>query len=174
MSNLVIRLASEADLPAIREIYNHYVHTSTATFQLELDTEGERLAWFRARGEKHPATVAVIDGEVVGWGSLSPWKERAAYDRTVEASVYVRADRHHRGIGRALLAHLVERAKALGHRVIIGGACTEHPASIALQASLGFIPIGTFRAVGYKFGRWLDVTYLQLELTGGAPRDAAP
>jgi phosphinothricin acetyltransferase len=164
MSDVTIRLATEADLPAIREIYNHYVHTSTATFQLEPDTEAERLAWFRARGEKHPATVAVAGGELVGWGSLSPWKERAAYDRTVEASVYVRDGRHHRGIGRALLADLVERARTLGHRVVIGGACTEHPASIALQASLGFIPVGTLWAVGYKFGRWLDVTYLQLVL----------
>ena len=164
MTDLGIRLATESDLPAIREIYNHYVHTSTATFQLDPDTETERLAWFRGRGEKHPATVAVIDGEVVGWGSLSTWKERAAYDRTVEASVYVREGYFHRGIGRALLVDLIERARTLGHRVVIGGACTEHPASIALQASLGFIPVGTFRAVGSKFGRWLDVTYLQLVL----------
>lgn len=164
MTDVTVRLATEADLRAIRDIYNHYVHISTATFQIEPDTEAERLAWFRARGEKHPATVAVADDEVVGWGSLSAWKERAAYDRTVEASVYVREDCLHRGIGRALLADLVDRAGALGHRVVIGGACTEHPASIALQASLGFIPIGTFRDVGYKFGRWLDVTYLQLVL----------
>lgn len=164
MSAVIIRLATEADLPAICEIYNHYVRTSTATFQLEPDTEAERLAWFRTRSENHPATVALIDAEVVGLGSVSAWKERAAYDRTVEASVYVREGYFHRGIGRALLADLVERARALGHRTIIGGACTEHPASIALQASLGFIPVGTFRAVGYKFGRCLDVTYLQLVL----------
>jgi phosphinothricin acetyltransferase len=164
MNSITIRLATETDLPAIRDIYNHYVHTSTATFQLQPDTEAERLGWFRSRSEKHPATVAVIDGEVVGWGSLSPWKERAAYDRTIEASVYVRDGHFHRGIGRALLVDLIERARTLGHRSIIGGACTEHPASIALQASLGFIPVGTFRAVGSKFGRWLDVTYLQLVL----------
>jgi phosphinothricin acetyltransferase len=162
--DLAIRLATESDLPAIRGIYNHFVHTSTATFQLEPDTEAERLEWYRNRGERHPVTVAMVDGEVVGWGSLSPWKERAAYDHSVEASVYVRAGAEHRGIGRKLLADLIGRAKALGHRVVIGGACTEHPASIALQASLGFIPVGTFRSVGYKFGRWLDVTYLQLEL----------
>jgi phosphinothricin acetyltransferase len=164
MNSITIRLATETDLPAIRDIYNHYVHTSTATFQLQPDTEAERLGWFRSRSEKHPATVAVIDGEVVGWGSLSPWKERAAYDRTIEASVYVRDGHFHRGIGRALLVDLIERARTLGHRSIIGGACTEHPASIALQASLGFIPVGTFRAVGSKFGRWLDVTYLQAVL----------
>ena len=164
MSPFVIRLATEADLPAIRDIYNYYVHTSTCTFQLEPDTEAERLAWFRARIDKHPVTVAVSDGEVVGWASLSMWKERAAYDRTVEASVYVRAGTERRGIGRRLLADLLDRARELGHRVVIGGACTEHAGSIALQQALGFEPVGTFRAVGYKFGRWLDVAYLQVVL----------
>ena len=162
MSDPVVRLATEADLPAIRDIYNHYVRTSTSTFQLEPDTEAERLAWFRSRTDKHPVTVAVADGMVVGWASLSMWKERAAYARTVEASVYVRAGSERRGIGRRLLADLLDRARDLGHHVVIGGACTEHPASIALQEALGFQPVGTFRAVGYKFGRWLDVAYLQL------------
>jgi L-amino acid N-acyltransferase len=156
-----VRPAIEADLPAVRDIYNFYVRTSTCTFQLEPDSEADRLAWFRARSPKHPVTVAVADGEVVGWGSLSAWKDRAAYDRTVEASVYVRADRHRRGVGRTLLEDLVERARALGHRVVIGGACTEHPASIALQEAVGFVPVGCFRDVGYKFDRWLDVAYLQ-------------
>jgi L-amino acid N-acyltransferase len=161
MPELAVRLATDADLPAVRDIYNHYVHTSTCTFQLEPDTETERLAWLRARSDKHPVTVAVADGAVVGWASLSMWKERAAYDRTVEASVYVRAGCERRGIGRRLLADLLDRARDLGHHVVIGGACTEHPSSIALQEALGFTPVGTFRAVGFKFGRWLDVTYLQ-------------
>jgi phosphinothricin acetyltransferase len=165
-----VRSAAEADLPAVRDIYNFYVRTSTCTFQLEPETEADRLAWFRARSEKHPVTVAEADGEVVGWGSLSAWKDRAAYDRTVEASVYVRADRHRRGVGRALLEDLVDRARALGHRVVIGGACTEHPASIALQEALGFERVGCFRDVGFKFGRWLDVLYLQ---RGLEPRKGA-
>jgi phosphinothricin acetyltransferase len=161
MSAIRVRPAAEADLPAVRDIYNFYVRTSTCTFQLEPDSEADRLAWFRARSPRHPVTVAEVDGEVAGWGSLSAWKDRAAYDRTVEASVYVRADRHRRGAGRALLEDLVERARALGHRVVIGGACTEHPASIALQEAVGFVPVGCFRDVGYKFDRWLDVVYLQ-------------
>ena len=97
----------------------------------------------------------------MGWAALSEWKERAAYARSVEASVYVRADRHRRGIGRALLVDLVDRARALGHHVVIGGACTEHPASIALQESVGFEHVAHFREVGFKFDRWLDVVYLQ-------------
>ena len=161
MTTLAVRLATEADLPAIRDVYNHYVRTSTCTFQLEPDSEAERLAWLRGRTDRHPVTVAVADGEVVGWASLSMWKERAAYDRTVEASVYVRAGFERRGVGRRLLADLLDRARDLGHHVFIGGACTEHPGSIALQEALGFAPVGTFRAVGFKFGRWLDVAYLQ-------------
>ncbi|MBO0700250.1 MAG: N-acetyltransferase, partial [Zavarzinella sp.] len=132
-----VRAATEADLPTVRDIYNFYVRTSTCTFQLEPESEADRLAWFRGRSEKHPVTVAEVGGEIFGWGSLSAWKDRAAYGRTVEASVYVRADRHRRGVGRALLEDLIERARALGHRVVIGGACTEHPASIALQEAVG-------------------------------------
>src|SRR4029077_1382668 len=92
--SLQIRLAAMADLPAIRDIYNYYVDTSTCTFQLDHDTEAERLAWLRQRGEQHPATVAESAGEIVGWGSLSPGNKRMGYARTVEASIYVRADRH--------------------------------------------------------------------------------
>jgi L-amino acid N-acyltransferase len=163
-SSVRIRLATEADLPAIREIYNHYVHTSTCTYQYEPDTEAERLAWFQSHGEKHPAVVAEVNGEVVGWASLSPWKERAGYAWSVEASVYVRLDCQRRGIGKALLLELIERARSVGHHVLIGGACTEHLGSIALQESVGFERVAHFRETGYKFGRWLDVIYLQLIL----------
>jgi phosphinothricin acetyltransferase len=78
--------------------------------------------------------------------------------------VYVRHDFHRRGLGRALLADLIQRAKALGHHVIIGGASTDQAPSLALQLAMGFVPVGTFREVGYKFGRRLDVTYTQMVL----------
>ena len=162
--NTAIRLATTADLAAIREIYNYYVERSTCTFQLEPDTEDERLAWFQNRSPAHPVTVAEIGGEVVGWGSLSTWNKRAAYARTVEGSIYIRHDVHRRGLGRALLVDLIERAKQLGHHTIIGGACTEQAASLALQQALGFQQVGVFREVGYKFGRCLDVAYSQLIL----------
>ena len=165
MSDIIIRLATAADLPGVNAIYNHYVLTSTCTYQLEPETEADRMKWFQAHGERHPATVAELAGEVVGWASLSPHKARAGYARTVEASVYVRDDAHRRGIGRRLLLDLIDRAKTIGHHVVIGGACTSQPASIALQESLGFVAVGTFREVGYKFGRLLDVLYLQIVLS---------
>lgn len=161
---MMIRLATIADLAAIRHIYNHYVIHSTCTFQIEPETEAERLAWFRSRSPAHPVTVAEIANEVAGWASLSPWHSRAAYARTVEASVYIREGMNRRGIGRTLILDLIERARAAGHHTIIGGACTEQIASMELQKALGFEPVAGFREVGYKFGRWLDVSYFQLFL----------
>lgn len=164
-----VRLATLDDLPVIRAIYNHYVRTSTCTFQVEQETEQERLQWFTQRSGDHPVTVAEVAGTVAGWASLSPWKSRCAYARTAEVSVYVHHDHHRQGVGRALLADLIERARVIGHRTLIGGTCTEQEASVALQQSLGFTQAGLLRQVGNKFGRWLDVMYMQLIL--GADTD---
>lgn len=163
---IAIRLATIADLGAIRDIYNYYVERSTCTFQLDPDTEAERLAWFRDRSSAHPVTVAELDGQVIGWAALSAWKSRCGYAHSVEASVYVHHDHHRRGIGRSLLLDLIERARALGHHTIIGGACAEQTGSVALQETLGFERVAHLREVGYKFGRWLDVVYLQYFLEG--------
>src|SRR4051812_25273283 len=114
----LIRVATEADLVAINDIYNHYVHTSTCTYQEVPDSIEDRREWFAKKTPWHPVTVATIDGEVVGWGALSAFRERSAYRFTVENSVYVRHDLHRRGIGRALLADLIERSRAIGHRSI--------------------------------------------------------
>jgi L-amino acid N-acyltransferase YncA len=157
-----IRPATLADLPAIRTIYNYYVLNSTCTFQLDPGSEQERLAWFQAHGEAHPVIVAEVAGEVVGWGSLSPWNPRPGYRHSVEASIYIHHQHHRQGLGRALLANLIERARRAGHHAILGGACTEHHGSLALQESLGFQRVAHLREVGHKFGRWLDVIYTQL------------
>lgn len=159
-----IRDAASADVGTIHEIYNYYVENCTCTFQIEPETLAERQAWFDARRPEHPVTIAEVQGTAVGWAALSTWNSRKGYARTVEASIYIHHDWHRRGIGRKLLQDLINRARELGHHVIIGGACTEQTASIALQESLGFQTVGQFREVGFKFGRWLDVVYLQLSL----------
>jgi len=164
MSDLQIRAATAADLPAINEIYNHFVLCSTCTYQDEPDTMEQRHAWFATHGQAHPVTVAVLDGEIVGWGSLSPFRERSAYARTVENSVYVRPSHFRRGIGRLLLADLIERARTLGHHTIIAGIDAEQEPSIALHEAMGFRNVADLREVGFKFGRWLHVRYLQLML----------
>src|SRR6185295_4722008 len=139
MSDVTIRLATPADLPAINDIYNYYVHHSTCTYQLEPETLEERTAWFEQHSpDKHPVTVAILEGAIVGWGALSQFRPRAAYQHSVEASVYLRHDVHRRGIGKALLLDLIARAKAAGHHTLIGGASADQTASLALQESLGF------------------------------------
>jgi phosphinothricin acetyltransferase len=159
-----LRPATEADLHAISAIYNHYILTSTATYQYEPETIEDRRQWFAEHDEMHPAIVAEENGEIVGWGSLSEFRTRCGYRFTVEASVYVRHDCHRRGIGRAILSDLIERARKLGYHVLIGGASGDQTASLALQESLGFKRVAHFREIGWKFDRWLDVVFMQLML----------
>jgi L-amino acid N-acyltransferase YncA len=161
MSDLTIRLATRADLPAINEIYNHYVLHSTCTYQEEPSTASEREVWFLVHGPNHPITVAEQSAEVVGWASLSPFHPRAAYRRTVENSVYVRHDRQKQGIGSALLADSIDRAKALDHHTIIALIDLEQAASVAIHIKYSFEQVGHLKEVGFKFNRWLDVVYLQ-------------
>jgi phosphinothricin acetyltransferase len=157
----IIRAARGADLDAINAIYNHFVLHSTCTYQEEPSSAAERAAWFAGHGPNHPITVAERDGEVVGWGSLSKFHPRSAYGRTVENSVYVRHDCHRQGVGAVLLRDLLERAKSAGHHTILALIDTEQRGSLALHEKLGFVEVGRLREVGFKFGRWLDVVYLQ-------------
>jgi len=158
------RLATVADAEAINAIYNHYVRTSAATFQVEDETTAEREEELRTRPPNQPLTVLEIDGEIVGWGALSPFKSRCAYRDTIEISIYVRADCHRRGYGRAIVQDLVQRAISSGYHSIMAASCEESIGSIALLKSLGFHEAGRLREVGSKFGRRLDVVYLQLML----------
>ena len=160
-----IRIATATDLPVINDIYNYYVPRSTCTYQLEPESIEGRRAWFEAHSpDKYPVIVAEQNGEVLGWGSLSKFRDRAAYAPSVEASVYIRHDMHRRGIGRALLEELIERARAIGFHTLVGGASADQTASLALQESLGFQQVACFKEIGYKFGRRLDVVFMQLML----------
>ena len=174
MEEPLVRLATALDLAAIESIYDHYVHNSTCTFQLESEPFSAREAWFSSHDERHPVTVATLsrregdalDGRsggevVVGWASISVYNSRCGYASTVENSVYVRAGQHGRGIGRALLTDCIARAEAIGHHTIIAGVGAEQTPSLALHESLGFVRVALLREVGFKFGRWLDVVYLQ-------------
>ena len=162
MSDVVIRPATAADLGAINDIYNHYVLHSTCTYQTEPEKIETRRAWFDRHGERHPVIVAERAGEVVGWGSLSPFQARAAYANTVENSVYVRHDLRRAGIGGRLLAELITIAKRLGHHTIIAGIDADQAGSVAVHARHGFVKVAHLKEVGHKFDRWLDVVYMQL------------
>lgn len=159
-----IRPATESDLVAINDIYNHYVLHSTCTYQEELEPLDGRRQWFGRHGDKHPVIVAAVNGEVVGWGSLSPYHARSAYRRTVENSVYVHHQHHRRGLGSLLLQELIVRARSLGHRALIAGIDAEQTGSVAMHARFHFEKVGHFKQVGFKFGRWLDVVYMELVL----------
>src|SRR5690242_8268371 len=159
-----IRPATESDLVAINDIYNHYVLHSTCTYQEEPEPLDGRRQWFARHGGKHPVIVAEVDGRVIGWGSLSAYHPRSAYRRTVENSVYVHHRHHRRGLGSQLLQELIARARRLGHRAIIAGIDADQAASVALHAKFRFEKVGCLKQVGFKFGCWLDVIYMELIL----------
>jgi phosphinothricin acetyltransferase len=155
-----IRPAVARDLPAINDIYNHYVLTSTCTYQTEPSTLAEREAWF-VRAPTHPVFVMEDASQIIAWHSLSPFKTREAYARTVENSVYV-ADAHlGKGLGRKMLEHQLAVAKSLDHHAILAVICASQEPSLRLHEAFGFTRAAHFREVGHKFGRWLDVVIMQ-------------
>ncbi len=156
-----MRVATVDDAEAIRGIYNPEVLESTVTFDLVPRSLEEQRAWLVARSGIHAVLVAEDAGEVVGFASLSPYKERPAYSTSVEDSVYVRRDQQGRGVGKALLAELLELATSHGFHAVMGRIVGGHDASIRLHRSVGFEIVGTEREVGRKFGRWLDVVVMQ-------------
>jgi phosphinothricin acetyltransferase len=165
VSPVVVRPAAPTDAEAIRTIYNHEVENATSTFDLVPRSLDDQLAWQAARSGAFSVVVAETGGEVVGFGALSPYKERAAYRTTVEDSVYVSRDRARAGIGRTLLGHLLELALASGFHSVMARITTESEASIGLHRAMGFEMVGIEREVGRKFGRWLDVALMQRLLT---------
>ena len=156
-----IRPVERADLPAVNAIYNHFVLHSTCTYDDDPISEAEREAWFELHRGPYPAIVAAIDDEIVGWGSLSSYRGRCAYRFTVENSVYVREDRQRQGIGGALLADLIVRAKDLEVHSIVAGIDSEQEGSILLHERHGFETVAHLREVGFKFRRWLDIVFMQ-------------
>ncbi|HEV7298208.1 MAG TPA: GNAT family N-acetyltransferase [Tepidisphaeraceae bacterium] len=164
MDGLDIRPAIASDLLSINEIYNHYVGSSTATYQTRPMSLQERAAWFAKYDGLHPVIVAERDGRIVGWASLGEFHKREAFRNTVESSIYVRHDQRRLGIGKALLAELIQQARVIGHHTIIASIDSEQSASIVLHEHAGFARVGRLHQVGYKFGRWLDVIYMQMML----------
>ena len=161
-----LRPAIQDDLPTILDIYNEAVLNTTASYDYEPRTLEHREAWFEQhQAQGLPILVALgAPGQVVGWGSLSRYHDRKGYQFTVENSVYVAAAHRGGGVGTALLAPLIEEARQLGMHVIVAGIDGENQPSVALHTRFGFVTVGRFKEVGFKFGRWLDVIYMQRTL----------
>ena len=159
-----IRNARVADAERLMAIYNHEVLTGTATLDLEPRTLDGQIEWIRRHQGANPVVVAVVDDEVVGFASLSPFKERAAYRTTVENSIYVAPGKQGMGIGNRLMAEILERARSHGFHSVIARIAGDNPGSIAVHKRHGYQVVGVEREVGRKFGQWLDVTELQLLL----------
>jgi len=162
-----VRLAAPADAEAVRLIYNAEVVGSTATFDLRPRTEDEQAAWMVEHQGTYPVVVAVDDdGSVLGFGSLSSYRDRPSYSTTVEDSVYVDAGRRSGGVGRILLVELVRLGTLHGFHSMIARVGGDNAASIALHQACGFELVGVEREIGRKFNRWLDVAVLQRMLGG--------
>jgi phosphinothricin acetyltransferase len=159
MSDIVIRRAQAADLPALLDIYNHYVRETPITFDIEPRTLDQRRAWFAQFAEtgRYRCLVAARGGRAVGWASSAPFKDRAAYDTTIETSVYLAPEETGKGFGRALYAALFDALAGEDIHRAYGGVTLPNAASVALHERMGFRRVGTYPEVGRKFGRFWDV-----------------
>jgi phosphinothricin acetyltransferase len=168
---VAIRPAKTSDIPAITRIYAHAVEHGTASFELTPPDQAEiarRMSDLTGKG--YPYLAGEIDGALAGYAYAGPYRARPAYRLTVEDSVYIAPATHRRGIGRALLAALIEAAAARGFRQMIAviGDSTRQAASIGLHEALGFRHVGILQDVGFKHGRWLDSVLMQRALGPGA------
>lgn len=162
MSTVSLRAAQESDAQAIAEIYNYEVENSTATFDLVPRSVEAQREWISARSGAFSATVAVDSvAGVIGFAALSTYRDRAGYRTTVENSVYVHRDHQRRGVGKLLLAALLDSARDSGFHTVIARIDSQSAGSLALHGSLGFVEVGVEREIGRKFGRWLDSVIMQ-------------
>lgn len=166
-TGLHIRDATRADLDAINRIYNHAIATSTATWDEEPWSASKRERWFEEHNANEPILAVEADGALAGFAYLALMSKKSGWRFTREDTIYLDPAFHRRGIGRALLAALLERARSLGVRLVVATISSDNEASIALHGSLGFAIAGQLHNSGYKFDAWRDTIYMTIDL--GAP-----
>ena len=163
---ITIRPAVEADLPAILDIYNDVIRTTTAVYQYEPHTLEMRKAWFAAKQQEgFPVFVAAEGDSIIGLSTMGTFRAWQAYKYSVENSIYVAAADRGKGIGRLLMPPVIEAARRMDMHTIIAGVDATNEVSLRLHKSFGFEEVAHFKQVGYKFGRWLDLKFLQLILS---------
>ncbi len=160
-----VRIATEDDLAGMLVIYNEIIKNTTAVYEYTPHTLDMRRQWLVTKTENgFPVYVAEEAGKVVGFGSIGPFRNWAAYKYSVENSIYVSADHRGKGIGKLLLRPLIKSAEDLNMHTIIASIDHTNIPSLRLHANFGFEEVAHFKQVGYKFGRWLDLKFLQLIL----------
>lgn len=167
MANLVegfIRRVETTDAPAIASIYNRYVLETAISFETEAVGVDEMRGRIEHISKVYPYFVYECGGQICGYCYVHQWKDRKAYDNTVETTLYVSMDHRHEGIGSLLLAHLVEACRAKGYHALIACITDGNEASIAIHSKFGFKQVSSFKQVGRKFGQWLDVVDMELLL----------
>ena len=163
----MIRQAADADLPAILAIYNDAVEHTTAVFEYRAHTLDMRREWFRAKqAASLPVFVATDGDRVLGFATYGPFRAWPAYKYSVELSVYVDASARRRGVGTSLVRAVIDDARARDLHVVIAGITADNEISLRLHERLGFREVAHVPQVGYKFGKWLDLKFLQLVLEG--------
>lgn len=158
---VVVRPAGLDDAEAICRIYNEGIDDRVATLETERRTPEERRAWLAGRGPRHPVVVAEDDGRVLGWGSLNPFSPRASYRFVADFSVYVARECRGQGIGRLMLARLIELAATHGYHKLVLFTLPWNAAGIALYRSFGFRTVGTYAEQGQLDGRWVDTVIME-------------
>lgn len=161
-----IRSANRADLPRLTEIYNYYVVNTPVTFDIEPYTVERRVAWFDqfANTGRYRLLVAEVDGRIEGYAGTMRWRPKAAYDTTVETTVYSSPETVGKGIGRKLYAALFEAIASENVNRIVGGYTLPNPDSAKLHELFGFRNVGVFSEAGFKFGRYWDVQWTERPL----------
>lgn len=162
---ITIRIATEQDLPAILDIYNEVILNTTAVYDYLPHTLEMRKEWYAVKQkDNYPVFVAEEGSRLVGFSSFGPFRAWAAYKYTVENSIYIASSERGKGIGRLLLAPLIDAARERGLHAIVAGIDASNEASIKLHKAFGFEQVGHFKEVGYKFDKWLDLAFLELVL----------
>jgi phosphinothricin acetyltransferase len=156
-----IRKAVPLDVPAITEIYNEAILTTTATFDIKPKTVASQRNWFKDHGKRNPVLVAVVDGKVVGWVSLSEYSARCAYADTVELSLYIKEEFRNQGVGKRLMTAVLAEGQKAGLHSVISRIAGGNDISIHLHKQFGFQDVGMMKEVGNKFGKLLDVYIMQ-------------
>ena len=165
MTEVTVRSASAADADTLARIYNYYVENTVITFEEEAVSSDSMVARVaEVQGLSLPWLVAEVDEKVIGYAYANRWKVRSAYRHSVETTIYLEHGLEGRGVGKTLYAALLPPLQARGIHAVIGGAALPNEASVALHEKLGFDHVATFREVGFKHGRWVDVAYWQLVL----------